>query len=202
MATLSTAHFRNNVLVEGVLSGQTILRLDNEKTQLLNSLNQHISDFQAEQTATQTARDNLQTQINDSNTNVNTAIADLTSVVDANKIDIEGKLATETNSRLTLASEVSTRNTFVDGEIARLDSLHQDDSLRLTNAETRLDNIDTDLQNQINSAVNQLNINHQNVEPRTAKLEEYFIIDESGAEPIVKIKPGVQFEVSGNFIHG
>ena len=198
----STALFRSNVLVEGLLTGQTIVRLDNEKTQVLNSLNQHISDYNASEAANQTARDGLAQSITDLDSTLTSTISTLATTVNDNKADIEGKLAIETNARLTLASEVSTRNTFVNSEISRLDGLHQDDSLRLTNAETRLDNIDTDLQNQINSAVNQLNINHQNVEPRTAKLEEYLVIDETDpANPVVSIKAGVKFVVTGDFEH-
>lgn len=198
----STALFRNNVLVEGVLSGQTILRLDNEKTQVLNSLNQQITDFQAEQTATQSERDAIAQSVTDLDASVTSTISTLSTTVNDNKADIEAKLATETNERLSLASSVNTRNTFVDGEITRLEGLHTDDSNRLTNVETTLSNIDTDLQNQINSAVNQLNINHQNVEPRTAKLEEYLVIDETDpANPVVSIKAGVKFVVTGDFEH-
>eukprot|EP00471_Norrisiella_sphaerica_P013636 CAMPEP_0184501572 /NCGR_PEP_ID=MMETSP0113_2-20130426/48046_1 /TAXON_ID=91329 /ORGANISM="Norrisiella sphaerica, Strain BC52" /LENGTH=60 /DNA_ID=CAMNT_0026890381 /DNA_START=196 /DNA_END=375 /DNA_ORIENTATION=+ len=37
-----------------------------------------------------------------------------------------------------------------------------------------------------------------NVEPRTAKLEEHLVIDESDpANPTVSIKPGVKFIVTG-----
>ena len=203
MATVSTAHFRNSVLIEGVLSGLTITRLDTEKTAVLNSLNSHISNYNASETANQTARDDLQTQINDSTTAMTTAITDLTNVIDSNKTDIESKLAQETSDRLTLASEVSTRNTFIDGEIKTLNDLHTADDIRLTNVETALQNVDVNLQSQIDTAVNQLNINHQNVEPRTAKLEEYLIIDETDpANPTVSIKPGVKFIVTGDFVQG
>ena len=204
MATVSTAHFRNSVLIEGVLSGLTITRLDTEKTAVLNSLNSHISNYNASETANQTARDDLQTQINDSTTAMTTAITDLTNVIDSNKTDIESKLAQETSDRLTLASEVSTRNTFIDGEIKTLNDLHTADSLRLTNVETALQNVDVNLQSQIDTAVNQLNINHSNVEPRTSKLEEFLIIDETTdpANPTVSIKPGVKFIVTGDFVQG
>ena len=73
----SIATFRNNVLVEGVLSGLTITRLDTEKTAVLNSLNTHISNYNASETANATARADLQTNIDTLTTDFTATIDDL-----------------------------------------------------------------------------------------------------------------------------
>eukprot|EP00466_Bigelowiella_natans_P020369 jgi/Bigna1/144269/aug1.85_g18977 len=201
MSVSSTAHFRNTVLIDGELTGLTITRIDTEKTAVLNSLNAHITTYNDSETANATARAGLQTQIDDANTATTQAITNLQQNVDDNKTDIEGKLATETSARLSLENAHNTRNTFVDGEISRLDGLHTNDSARLTQIEGELKTRDNDIDQKIADAVVLEQQRFDNQEPRLAKLEEYLEIDETDpSNPVVRIKAGVQFEVSGNFI--
>lgn len=138
----STAHFRDNVLVEGDISGPTVLRIDSEKIQLLNSLNQH-SDFQAEQTATQQEIDSISQALAQAQADTISSITSLTQQVDDNKADIEGKLAIETNARLALASDMNNRNSHVDDVLTNLENEHTSDDARLTQVETNLKNVDT-----------------------------------------------------------
>lgn len=179
----SIAHFRNNVLIDGILQGQTILRLDNERNSVLNSLNAHISNYNSSESSNQTARDNLQTQINDNNDTLTSMVNNLFQVVDANKTNIEGALATETSNRLTAISDlnttISTRNTYVDGEISRLDGLHQSDSERLTTIENELKTRDNDIDQKISDAVVLEQKRFDNQEPRLQKLEQFFVIDDA-----------------------
>jgi len=207
-SSTSTAQFfsqvdvANSLNVAGVLSGPTIVRIDTEKTQVLTSLNQQITDFQNEQTATQQARDALTQALDDAKADTTASISALTQQVDDNKADIEGKLAVETNARLSLEQAGNNRATYVDGEIARLDQQHADDDARLTAVETAQSQVNTDIEQKIQERIDAHNADLDNTLPRLAKLEEYFVIDESSGTPIVRIKAGVQFEVSGNFVQG
>ena len=198
------ATFRNAVQVDGVLSGQTITRIDTEKTAVQNSLNSHISTYLASEAANLTSRNNLATGLTDLETKQSSDFDTLDAKIDDSIATVDAALTTEITNRLNLEQNFNNRSIFVDGEIQALNDLHTSDSNRLTTVESRLDSVDVDLKSQIDSAVNQLNINHANVEPRTAKLEEYFIIDEASdpANPVVRIKPGVKFEVSGEFVQG
>eukprot|EP00466_Bigelowiella_natans_P009745 jgi/Bigna1/137804/aug1.41_g12512 len=197
----ATAHFRNTVLIDGALTGLTITRIDTEKTAVLNSLNAHITTYNNSETANATARAGLQTQIDDANTATTNAITNLQQEIDDNKTDIEGKLATETNARLSLENAHNTRNTFVDGEISRLDGLHTNDSARLDAVEAAQATVNTDIEAKIQTRIDAHNADLSNTLPRLSKIEEYLEIDETDpSNPVVRIKAGVQFEVSGNFI--
>ena len=201
MSVSSTAHFRNTVLIDGELTGLTITRIDTEKTAVLNSLNAHITTYNDSETANATARAGLQTQIDNANTATTQAITNLQQEIDDNKNDIEGKLATETSARLSLENAHNTRNTFVDGEISRLDGLHTNDSARLDAVEAAQATVNTDIEAKIQARIDQHNADLSNTLPRLSKIEEYLEIDETDpSNPVVRIKAGVQFEVSGNFI--
>eukprot|EP00466_Bigelowiella_natans_P015145 jgi/Bigna1/126454/aug1.2_g1162 len=153
------------------------------------------------ETANATARAGLQTQIDNANTATTNAITNLQQEIDDNKTDIEGKLATETSARLSLENAHNTRNTFVDGEISRLDGLHTNDSARLDAVEAAQATVNTDIEAKIQARIDAHNADLSNTLPRLSKIEEYLEIDETDpSNPVVRIKAGVQFEVSGNFI--
>lgn len=198
----SIATFRQNVLVEGILNGQTIVRLDQERTAVQNALNQHITDYNNSEVANATERATIVQSIQDLETSTTQGFTDVNTTINDNKTDIEGKLATETSARLSLQSDFNNRNTFIDSEIVRLDQQHTDDDARLTAVEQAQATVNTDIEQKIQDRIDAHNADLDNTLPRLSKLEEYFVVDESGAEPVVRIKAGVQFEVSGDFIHG
>ena len=200
---MSSATFLNGVQVNGDLSGPTITQINSTATSTLNSLNAQISTHNTFAAQSEQNFINASAARSDLNTAFENADTALQSAIDANEADIEAKHAQEVSDRLALATLVSNNKSATDTSLADLEQKHQEDDARLTSVETALQNVDTDLQSQITAAVNDLNINHQNVEPRTAKLEEYLEIDESDpANPVVKIKQGVRFEVSGDFVQG
>eukprot|EP00466_Bigelowiella_natans_P009937 jgi/Bigna1/144144/aug1.84_g18852 len=153
------------------------------------------------ETANATARAGLQTQMDNADTATANAITNLQQEIDDNKTDIEGKLAAETSARSSSENAHNTRNAFVDGEISRLDGLVANDSARLTQIEGELKTRDDDMDQKIADAVVSEQQRFDNQEPRLAKLEEHLEIDETDpSDPVVRIKAGVQFEASGNFI--
>eukprot|EP00466_Bigelowiella_natans_P011404 jgi/Bigna1/140061/aug1.54_g14769 len=187
--------------MDGALAGLTITRIDTEKTALSSSSNVHMTTHNDSETANATARAGLQTQTDDADTAAANAITNSQQEIDDNETDIEGKLATETSARLSLASEVSTRNTFVDGEISRSDGLHANDSARSDAVEAAQATVNADIEAKIQARIDAHNADSSNTLPRLSKIEEHLEIDETDpSDPVVRIKAGVQFEVSGNFI--
>eukprot|EP00466_Bigelowiella_natans_P003117 jgi/Bigna1/131132/aug1.13_g5840 len=122
-----------DVSIDGLLAGPTIVGMDTEKTAVLDSLNQQISDFQMAETNNAQARADLQNQIDNANASMTQAM------------DVESKI------------------------------------------QERIDAHNADLDNAL---------------PRLAKLEHCVEIDESGTEPVARIKGGVKFEASGDFVQG
>lgn len=74
---------------------------------------------------------------------------------------------------------------------------------RLQSAEGKIDAFDpVNLDDRVQQLITQHDSDNVAQNSRISKLEEYLEIDESGSYPVVRIKNGVQFEVSGNFIQG
>eukprot|EP00466_Bigelowiella_natans_P004855 jgi/Bigna1/81048/fgenesh1_pg.77_\ len=201
MSASSTAHFRNAALMDGELTGLTITRIDAEKTAVSNSLNAHMTTCNDSETADAAARAGLQTQTDDADTATAQAITNLQQEIDDNETDIEGKLATETGARSSSENAHNTRNAFVDGEISRSDGLHANDSARSDAVEAAQATVDADIEAKIQTRIDQHNADLDDALPRLAKSEEHLETDETDpSNPVVRIKAGVQFEVSGNFI--
>lgn len=147
---LSKSTFYQDLDVAGTLSGPTVTRIDNERAVLLNSLSNHITNYNTSETANQTERQGLQTQI-----------------------------TTNANTLTTFNSTFTSRTTFVDTELKRLDDLHTADDTRLTAVETELKNVDTDIKQQITDQIAKHNTDIANLDPRVAKFESKLIIDDT-----------------------
>ena len=183
MSSIKTAVFRGNVDIQSTLTGPTINELKSSTTSVLNSLNTHVSNYNASESANATARANLQTAIDTNKSQTDSTIASLQTLVNNNETDIESKLASETSNRLSAISDVNTtisnRSTFVDGEISRLDGLHASDDARLTQIESELKTRDNDIDQKISDAVVLEQKRFDNQEPRLSKLEQFFVIDDA-----------------------
>lgn len=196
----SPVELKNTVNVEGVLSGLTISRIDSEKTAVLNSLNQQITDFQNEQTATQQSRDALSSALTQAQIDTTNAIAGVQQEIDDNKNDIEGKLATETNARLSLETSVNNRTNYVDSELTRLQTQHDTDDTRLTTIEGELKTRDNDIDQKIADAVVLEQQRFDNQEPRLQLIESKLIIDE--VNKTITIPADYTLVVSGSLTQG
>lgn len=200
---MSSAHFNNGVQVDGDLSGPTITTINTTATSTLNSLNTQISAHNTYKASTDQALSDAETARNNMTASAIASNNGLQASIDANKADADGKFAQEVSDRLTLETKVDNNKTSLDAEIAQLNTLHSQDSSRLDSVESALQTVDTDLQSQIDDRIDAHNADLQNSIPRIAKLEEYFVVDESDPlNPVVKIKAGVAFEVSGSFTQG
>mmetsp|Transcript_2767 Transcript_2767/g.5269 ORF Transcript_2767/g.5269 Transcript_2767/m.5269 type:complete len:225 (-) Transcript_2767:316-990(-) len=189
-----------DTVVEGLLTGQTITRIDTEKTQVLNSLNTHITNYNSSETQNASERSAIQQSVDDLDASTTTAISTVQQTITDNKTDIEGKLATETNARLTLESAINNRTSYVDNEIVRLDAQHSDDAKTLSDHKVILDNIDTDLQNQISTQIAQHNTDIANLDPRVALYESKLVIDE--VNKTITIPADYKLIVLGDFQNG
>ena len=201
---MSSAHFKNPVQFDSLsLSGPKFTDIESKNTQVLNSLNEHKTLYASQSATLNTTLTDLSTQLSAEVANRTSADASLATSLSDMKVLIDADIAAEVSARQADTLAAQNARAILDAKIQANTDAHALDSDRLTSVETSLQNVDTNLQEQITSAVNALNINHQNVEPRTAKLEEYFVIDETDPEnPVVRIKTGVQFEVSGSFVQG
>ena len=201
---MSSAHFKNAVQVDGDLTGPVITTINSNATSTLNSLNTQIATHNSHKASSDQAFTDAETARNAMTADALTANNALVATIDSNKADADSKIATSVADRLLLETKVDNNKSSTDTEIATLNTLHSQDDARLTSVENSLQTIDTDLQAQITTAVNQHNTDLGDALPKIQKLEEYFVIDDTTdpLNPVVRIKAGVAFEVSGSFTHG
>lgn len=198
--SLSNAHFKNQVVIDGELTGLTVTRIDAEKTAVLNSLNQHISNYNASESANATARADIVQSVTNLDNATTQGFTDVNATINQNKTDIEASLASEVNARLSLEGAVNTRNTFVDSEIVRLDAQHTSDDARLTQVETDLSNVDTTIQNTISAQIDDFNQHTANILPRVDDIEAKFTID--NVAKTITIPADYKLIVLGEFEQG
>ena len=200
--SFNQAHFKGAVQIDADLSGPTVTQIQSNATSTLNSLNGQISAFNSE-VASSTQRFAAAADARDAMVQQSTAaMAALDQKHDANKADSDAKMAQETADRLAGEQAQANKNTALDGEIASLNALHISDDARLTSVEAELKSVDTDIKAQIQERIDAHNADLSNTLPRLAKLENYFVIDESDPQnPVVRIKAGTAFVVEGDFTH-
>ena len=203
MSAFKSAHFKGTVQVDSTLSGPTITTINSNATSTLNSLNSQIANYLAEQSSTAQRFADAQASRTAMQSASAQAFADAYAQMGADKVDSDSKLAQEKADRLASEQTQSNKNSSLDGEILQLNNLHSSDDARLTAVESALQTVDTDLQNQIQERINAHNADLQDTLPRLAKIEDYFVIDESDPnEPVIRFKENVKVVCSGEFIQG
>ena len=183
MSTNKTATFDSDVKivhaceVEGVLSGQTIVRLDADRVGVQTALNSHVSDYNASETANASARQTLADDIADNRAHTDAGDASLSTALTDAQTSLSSDIANETTARLAFQSSQNAKNNQLDQEIADLNALHVSDDARLTNIEATLDQRDDDIEAKIDAQISAHNTDIANLDPRVASLEGVFAVD-------------------------